>query len=150
MSNKMGLHLYSIANLTLLDKDGKVKESRVEKNLITDAGFDFLCQQIAEATQNSMVYSGVGSGSTAANASDTTLELESARESGTYAHTGGTKVFTNTNVFGPGVATGEVREAGLLNESSSGSLLNRVVFSVINKGASDSLQVEWTGTLSEA
>lgn len=147
---KQGLKLHTIADIKLMDEFGEIIEHQIKKNLITDGGFDYLCRQIGEAVQDSMIYSAIGSGSTAAATSDTSLEYESARESGSYAHTGATKIFTNTNTFGPGVGTGEVREAGLFNASSSGTMLNRVVFSVINKGSNDSLQVEWTATLSES
>ena len=39
-------------------------------------------------------------------------------------------------------------EAGLLNASSSGTLLCRTVFSVINKASGDTLGITWTVTVS--
>ena len=50
--------------------------------------------------------------------------------------------------FGAGTGTGAITEAGLLNASSSGTLLCRTVFSVINKGANDTLGITWTVTIS--
>ena len=41
-------------------------------------------------------------------------------------------------------ATGAITEAGLLDAGSTGNLLCRQVFSAVNKGASDSLQITWT------
>ena len=48
---------------------------------------------------------------------------------------------------GAGVATGAVTEAGIFNASSSGTMLCRTVFAVVNKGSGDTLQVTWTVTL---
>ena len=55
---------------------------------------------------------------------------------------------TYTATFAAGTGTGAVTEAGILNASSSGDLLCRTVFSVVNKGASDSMTITWTVTVS--
>ena len=39
-------------------------------------------------------------------------------------------------------------EAGILNGASGSTLLCRTVFSVVNKGASDSMTITWTVTIS--
>ena len=44
--------------------------------------------------------------------------------------------------------TGAITEAGLFNASSSGTMLCRTVFSVVNKGASDAMTITWTVTVS--
>jgi hypothetical protein len=49
--------------------------------------------------------------------------------------------------FPAGTDTGAVTEAGILNASSNGTLLCRTVFSVINKGAADTLGITWTVTV---
>jgi len=51
-------------------------------------------------------------------------------------------------LFGAGEGTGSITEAGIFNASSSGTLLCRTVFSVVNKGASDSMTITWTVTVS--
>ena len=55
---------------------------------------------------------------------------------------------TYVATFGAGTGTGAVTEAGILNASSSGTLLCRTEFSVVNKGSSDSMTVTWTVTVS--
>ena len=45
-----------------------------------------------------------------------------------------------------GTGTGAVTEAGILNASSSGTLLCRTEFSVVNKGSADSMTITWTGS----
>jgi len=47
-----------------------------------------------------------------------------------------------------GTGSGAITEAGVLNAASSGTLLCRTVFSVVNKGASDSMTITWTITIS--
>ena len=48
--------------------------------------------------------------------------------------------------IGPG--TGAITEAGLFDAASGGDMLARTVFSVVNKGASDSITITWTITIS--
>ena len=48
--------------ITVLDKDGKVKERREEKNLIVSAGLTFICSRMANATAGVMSHMAVGSG----------------------------------------------------------------------------------------
>ena len=50
--------------------------------------------------------------------------------------------------FPAGTGTGALTEAGIFNASSSGTMLCRVVFSVINKAAADSLLITWSVTIS--
>ena len=47
-----------------------------------------------------------------------------------------------------GTGTGAITEAGILNASSSGTLLCRTVFSVVNKGSADAMTITWTVTVS--
>ena len=135
--------------LILRDKDGNVIDHREIQNTIVDAGYDFICDVIGNTTQpNDMAWTGVGTGTATVGGADTTLETEVIRVVNVYAHSAGTKVFTHTADFAAGVGTGALTESGLLNAASTGTLLNRVVFSVINKGSSDTLQIVWTITLS--
>ena len=50
--------------------------------------------------------------------------------------------------FEAGDATGAVTEAGIFNAASSGSMLCRTKFNVVNKAADDTMNVTWTITLS--
>jgi hypothetical protein len=89
----------------------------------------------------------VGTTSTAAAIGDTTLGAETAR----VALTSGTAsggVVTYVATFAPGTGTGALVEAGILNASSVGTLLCRTTFAVVNKGASDSMTITWTVTVS--
>ena len=129
--------------------DGKLKDRREFDNLVVTAGKNYLAAWLAAASQAEefMTYVGLGTGTTAADVADTALETELAtRVDGTL--TSATNVWQNVAVFGAGVDTGAITEAGLFTASSAGTMFARQVFYVINKGASDSLTVTWQVTLS--
>jgi hypothetical protein len=149
MGNPEALKLVGRAKMTLFDYRGEIKDIREFFNLITNAGFDAVCAVLGNPTQpNNFDYIAIGTGTTGALVTDTALEKENARGLGTYAHTGGTKVFTVTQTFSAGTGTGSITESGVLNADGAGTLLCRQVFSSISKGAADSLQVQWQFTLS--
>lgn len=128
---------------------GEVQTVRKD-NIITNAGFDFICDAIGKASgrPNAMGYIAIGSGSTAAAATQTALANEITRKAATYTHTAGTKVMTFSATFGAGVGTGAVTEAGVANASSGGTFLDRLTFAVINKGVDDELTMTFQFTLS--
>jgi hypothetical protein len=133
----------------LYDENGNVKETRFRiKNKLTQGGRDWLCDHIGGGTGASeMAYISIGSGgSTAAASDDTALYGEEAREDATYSHTGSTASFELERTFEAGVGTGAIDEAGIFNkeDAAGGTMLARQVFSVINKGASDTLKITWT------
>ena len=135
--------------LEVFDKDGNLKESQEIKNVVVTVGLGYIASRMKDATATAMSHMAVGSGSTAAAAGNTTLETELGRVTLTS-----TTVSTNTvqyiGDFPAGTGTGAVVEAGVLNASSGGTLLCRTVFSVVNKGASDTLKVTWTITVSDS
>ena len=144
-----GLSLKGAMELCLIRASGEI-EVRRKANLIVNAGFDFIADAIGKATGRPTVMShiAVGTGTTAAAATQTALVTELMRKAATYAHTAGSKVFTFEATFDPGQATGAITEAGVFNAASGGSMLDRVVFAVINKGAADTLTQKFTFTMS--
>jgi hypothetical protein len=133
----------------LKDADGNIKKT-VSYNLVVDTGFDVIVDSIFKTASRPATshYIALGTGVTAADAGDVALQTELERLAGTYAHTPGTKTCTITKLFAAGVATGAITEAGLFNAASSGNMFDRVVFSVINKGAADTLTAIFTITFS--
>lgn len=134
--------------LTLRDAKGRFKARREAENLITNNGFDAICAQVSGAPENAFNYVAIGTGTTPASATDTSLQTEVARGQATYAHTNGTKTFTLTYTFEAGVGTGAITESGILNATTAGTLLCRQVFQAINKGEGDTLQVVWSFSVS--
>jgi hypothetical protein len=133
----------------LLGEDGKRKDLRIVENVVVTVGKTYLANWLTAATQSGyfMQYIGLGTGTTAAAAGDTTLQTElSTRVAGTLSNT--TNVWQNVASFGPGVDTGAITESGIFSASSAGTMLARQVFAVINKGAGDTLQITWQVTFS--
>lgn len=129
--------------LTILLNDEVVREI---DNLVVTAGKGFVASRMIGTSANVMSHMAVGSGSTAAAAGDTALGSELGRTTTSASASGA--VVTYSSTFAAGTGTGAVTEAGILNASSSGTMLCRTVFSVVNKGASDSMTVSWTVTVS--
>ena len=144
-------------DLMVYDQFGKLKEERHFDNGITNTGFEVIADRIADHsafTGNQPNYIALGTGSTAFSVSQTALVTELA--GGSYArqqdtdatYTSGSKSFAISATFAAGVATGALTESGLFDASSSGNMMARQTFSTINVGASDSITVTWTITLS--
>ena len=130
--------------LTIAINDEVVQEI---DNLVVTTGKAYVASRMKDATTTAMSHMAVGTGSTAAAAGDTALGNESARVALTSTTVSGADV-VYVATFGAGTATAALTEAAILNASSSGTMLCRTVFSVINKGASDSMTVTWTVTAS--
>ena len=116
-------------------------------NLVVTAGKGYVASRMKDASATAMSHMGIGSGSTAAAASDTALGNQLARTSLTSSTVSGADV-VYVDTFPAGTGTGAVTEAGLFNASSGGTMLCRTVFSVVNKGASDAMTITWTVTVS--
>ena len=132
--------------ITVTNPEGNIKQEVVIPNLVVTVGKNYIASRIKDATATAMTHMAVGSGTTAAAVGDTTLGTELGRVTLTS-----TTVTTNSvayvATFPAGTATGALTEAGILNASSAGTLLCRTVFSVINKGAADTLGITWTVTV---
>jgi|TARA_B100000900_G_scaffold383002_1_gene370601 hypothetical protein len=116
-------------------------------NLVVTAGKGYVASRIKDASATAMSHMEIGSGSTAAAASDTALGSALGRVSLTSTNVS-SAVVTYVATFGAGTGTGAVTEAGLFNASSGGTMLCRTVFSVVNKGSADSMTITWTVTVS--
>jgi hypothetical protein len=130
----------------LYGPDGKLKEHREGKNIVTTNGKEFLASLLssiacATATQD-MRYIAIGTGTAAESAAQTALTTEVARVTGTVSYTSGA-IYEVRATFATGVGTGAITEYGLFNSaaSSTGTMLTRDLESVINKGASDTLAI---------
>jgi hypothetical protein len=134
--------------LVLTDEHGNVKQEEEVKNLVVTVGKGFIASRMKDATATAMTHMEVGTGTTAAAVGDTALQTAVASSRVTLTST----TVTTNNVayvasFPAGTGTGALTEAGLFNASSSGTMLCRTVFSVINKGAADTLGITWTVTV---
>lgn len=132
--------------LTLTREDGSTEEQTVE-NLVVNLGLAYIVSRMKDATATAMSHMAIGTGTTAAAGSQSTLVTEAAR----VALTSTTLVTTTVAndavqyaaTFGAGVGTGAITEAAILNAATVGTMLARTVFAAINKGALDSLTITW-------
>lgn len=134
-------------NVVLKDSDGNIKQSFEVPNLVVNTGLAFIASRMKDTTDTAMSHMAIGTGTSSAAAGNTALGTEAARVTLTS-----TTVTSNATAyvasFGAGTGTGAITEAGIFNASSSGTMLCRTVFDVVNKGANDTLQITWTITLS--
>jgi len=137
----------------LFGPDGLLKERRHVKNVITEVGDAYVADALSSSPgEAAMSHMAIGTSSTAASTSDTALVSQLDRNALT-SRTQGTGAADNDVIYvgdwAAGDGTGAITEAGILNSSSGGTLLARQVFSVINKGASDTLKITWTVSIGD-
>ena len=129
--------------LTIALNDEIVQET---ENLVVTAGKNWVADRMNNAN-TVMTHMAVGTGSTAAAAGNTALVTETDRNALTS-----TTVTDNAVAYvatwAAGDATAALTEAGIFDAASSGDMLARTVFSVVNKGAADSMTITWTITVS--
>ena len=130
--------------LTIALNDEVVQEV---DNLVVTTGKNYVASRMKDATATAMSHMAIGTGSTAAAAGDTALGSEAARTALTSTTVTNNEV-AYVDTFAAGTGTGAITEAGLFNASSAGTMLCRTVFSVVNKGADDSMTITWTVTVS--
>jgi hypothetical protein len=145
------LKLSGQLNIVLKDKAGNIKDQREVKNLVVNAGLAYIASRMKDTTKGAMSHMALGSGTTAAAASQTDLVgllgSREALDSTSISGSNNEKVVYVAS-FEAGDATGAVTEAGIFNAATSGDMLCRTVFSVVNKAADDTMSVTWTITLS--
>jgi hypothetical protein len=142
-----GLKLRGDVAIVVKDKNGNVKEERNIKNLIVTAGLTYICARMANASDSVMSHMALGSGTTAAAAGQTDLVSILGSREALDSSTPSSNTIAYVSSFEAGEATGAVTEAGIFNASSSGTMLCRTVFAVVNKAADDTMSVTWTITL---
>jgi len=129
--------------LTIAVNDEIVQET---ENLVVTAGKNWVADRMNNANAV-MSHMAVGTGTTAAAAGNTALVTETDRNALTS-----TTVTDNAVAYvatwAAGDATAALTEAGSFDAASSGDMLARTVFSVVNKGAADSMTITWTITVS--
>jgi hypothetical protein len=129
--------------LTIAVNNEVVQETN---NLVVTAGKNWVADRMNNAN-TVMTHMAIGTGTTAAAAGNTALGTQLDRNTLTS-----TTVTNNTIEYActwaAGDGTGAITEAGIFDASTGGDMLARTVFSVVNKGADDSMTLTWTLTVS--
>ena len=141
------LKVKGVAQLSLLDSDGNEKRTVTTSNLVVDTGLNFIVDRMKD-DETVMTHMGVGTGTTAPTASDTTLETQLGNRELIETSTVTNNSILYRSVFEAGDSTGQLTEAAIFNASTGGTMLCRVTFTAIDKQANDSLAIKWTISLS--
>jgi len=129
---------------------GETIKSFEVPNLVVTSGKNYIASRIKDTTFGAMTYMAVGTSSTAASATDTTLVSEAGRVA-LSATVVSTNTVTYTATFPAGTATSTspgIQEAGILNASSGGTLLCLSEFPSVAKAAGDSIAISLVVTVS--
>tara|TARA_R100001480_G_scaffold78084_1_gene87883 strand:+ start:538 stop:960 length:423 start_codon:yes stop_codon:yes gene_type:complete len=116
------------------------------KNVVVTAGKSWVADRMNDAN-TVMTHMAIGTGTNTAVVGDTTLQTELDRNALTSTTvTANAVAYVGTWAAADG--TGAITEAGIFDAASSGDMLARTDFSVVNKGTADSMTITWTITVS--
>lgn len=154
-----GAQLKGFVKIDHYDREGHLIESVVTPNALMNVGFaevaGLICSDQA-ASHTAFDYIAVGTGTTAATATDTELVTEETENGVTRAAGTGTRVQVNVandtcQILKAFSVSGSVAvtESGIFNHASEGSgiLLCRQTFSEINVADGDTLTITWKVTV---
>lgn len=136
--------------IRLFGPDGELKDARYLRNLLTNAGLAWQAGRWAAnaSIPNPVSHIAVGADNTAPAAAQSALGSELARQALDAAPVVKTTYVANDTwtfkaTLGPGTGTGALVEAGLFNAAAAGTMVARLTFAVVNKGAGDTMTIEW-------
>lgn len=128
----------------LRDEHGNIKQEVQVHNTVTTAGRNAIADQLlASPTLGKPTHMGIGTGTPSGTALGTEIDRNALT-----TKTRSNAVVTMVGDWAAGDGTGAITEAGIMDASSAGNTLMTTSFSVINKGANDTLQITWTLTIS--
>ena len=116
-------------------------------NMVVDAGYAGLAARLySNAVEAEFEYIAIGSGTTAVDSSDTTLESEDYRAlaTGSRITTDVANDTTNLSATITLTSAGTITESGVFNDAAAGTMLARQTFSGLTLESGDQVQVIWT------
>jgi len=149
---KKNVTIFGHGRAVLQGDNGKVIGVREFDNVFTDAGDAHVADQMASTpAEAAMSHMALGTSVVTLTAGDTILGGELDRNvltSFTQGAAGDDNKVVYVGDWAAADGTGAVTEAGIFNAETAdtGSMLCAQTFSVINKGASDTLSITWTIT----
>ena len=133
-------------DIILKDVDGNIKQHLRVPNLVVDVGKNFITSRMIGTSSPVMSHMAVGTDTTAPVSTNTTLGKEIARVALSSA-TATANTIAYSATFPVGTGSGSITEAGIFNAASSGTLLCRTTFAVVNKAPADVLIINWSITI---
>ena len=137
------LPLHTNLTVRVEDAQGALKAERVIHNLICAAGKNKLLAVSGGESLTAFACIAIGTGTSAPAITDTALQTEIARSAAQMPTNPGAGVYQVQYTFPAGTGTGAITEAGLLDAPYGGNLLAHQTFAAVNKGASDTLTIQW-------
>lgn len=137
-------------NIKVFSADGALKEEVDHRNLVVSAGLTFIASRMAGTSKAVMSHMALGTGTTAASAGQTDLVTIAGSRVALDLTTPVSNTVQYVATFGADVSTGAITEAGIFNAATSGDMLCRTVFPVVNKQSGDTIVITWTITLAAA
>jgi hypothetical protein len=130
--------------------EGDLLRRILQENMVVDAGLDFIRAAISRS-MTPMKYIAAGTGSTAADPSDTALETEIERVLIIGYDDSATGAIRFRAIFESNQANGSLQEFGIFNDPTAGTMLARTVLGApFDKDTSYLLRVNWTVTYADA
>ena len=130
--------------IVLKNEFGDVIQQKSIYNTVTTAGKNGIADQIlASPSLGKPTHMAIGTGTPSGTALGTELDRNALT-----SKTRSNAVITMVGDWAAGDGTGSITEAGIFDASSSGNMWLSSSFSVINKGALDTLSISWTLTIS--
>ncbi len=142
--DKMGIRGEMHAELR--DENGNLKDERLIMNTITELCDAHVADQMSDSGDAAIGYMSVGTGTGQGSASiglATSLD-QNALTSTTQGTAGDDNDVVFVGDWAAGDGTGAITEAGIFHAANNTSMMAVSSFSVINKGAADTLKITWT------
>ena len=136
------------AHLQLFGPDGELKEERIIYNTVTELMDAQVADAMSDQGDGTIDFMAVGTGSGQGSA-DTGLAVSldrNALDSTTQGAGGDDNDVVYVGTWAAADGTGAITEAGVMRDDDNTKLMLYADFSVVNKGAGDSLVITWTAT----
>ena len=137
-----------VACIQLFGPDGKLKEERIIHNTVTELMDAHVADQMSDQGDAAIGWMAVGTGSGQTSASTglaVTLD-RNALTSTTQGVAGADNDVIYVGTWAAGDGTGAITEAGVMRADNNTTMMLYASFSVVNKGAADTLVITWTAT----
>lgn len=138
-------------HMVLTDEHGNIKKEECRDNLVVTAGKAWVASALITAPSAHMTRIAIGTSNSATAVGQTDLQgTELARVVATTSNPTSVTTLLSAS-FGAGVGTGTIEEAGIFNATgagpASGTMFSRYLTGTFTKGATDTLTVSWTITV---
>jgi hypothetical protein len=142
--------------IIVIEESGNIRDTINVPNMVVDLGKNFIVSRMNTSPPTAMSHMAIGGNDTSTTASMTTLVSEalSSGTSGSKIRTSVTTTVTGNSIKysatfpanSPSTAY-TVKEAGIFNSVSTGTMLARTTFGAVQKNTTDTIVINWTITI---